>query len=486
MRFEHRYRDPVLVGLLACLAGCGGLSQSNPVQANASISITLERRLFFPGDTAQITATVRDSADQPVQGLTIAWSADDSTIVTVSESGLLTAHGPGSTVITASAEDQSESIGITVADSGTAPVVVEVGQDIQALVNEHADGTVFLIKAGVHRRQSIVPKSGMSFIGEPGAVLTGEDQTDYAFNANVPPYPRNVTIRGLIIEHYAPPVQYGAIRADVSMGAWTIEDCEIRYNATGGIRLGPRMRVLRNRIHHNGQIGVLGGGDDILIEGNEIYFNNPEAKYDMYWEAGGTKFTRTRDLVVRDNFVHHNHGPGLWTDIDNVRTLFEGNRVEDNAEAGIFHEISYAAVIRNNQTRRNGTHAVPADWITGSGILISSSSDVEVYGNIVEDNHNGITGIQRDRGAGAHGVYDLRNLYVHDNTVRMSSGVTGIATGGIAGLFDRDTYTSGNNRFAGNSYDLGENRTPFQWRGKRRTWEEWRGFGQDSSGKRIP
>lgn len=471
-----------MVPALALLVAWGCRSQTPAI---ASLSIAAERTLLAPGDTQQLVATPRDRDDQALPTLPITWSSDDSTIVTVSETGLLTVHGPGSTIVTASAEKQSESVAIMVVDPAAPQVPVAVGQDIQALVDQSEVGTVFLIKAGVHRRQSIVPKNGMSFIGEPGAVLTGEDTTEYAFNANSTSLPRNVTIRGLVIEHYAPPLQQGAIRADVAMGAWTIEDCEIRYNATGGIRIGPRARVLRNRVHHNGQIGILGGGDEILVEGNEIFFNNPDARYDMYWEAGGTKFTRTRGLVVRDNFVHHNHGPGLWTDIDNIRTLYERNRVEDNAEAGIFHEISYAAVIRNNETRRNGTHAVPADWITGSGILVSSSSDVEVYGNTVEDNRNGITGIQRRRGAGAYGTYSLRNLHVHDNVVRSKTGVSGIATGGLARLYDRATYRSRNNRFEGNSYDLGENERPFRWRGGRKTWGEWRRLGQDSSGKVV-
>ena len=57
---------------------------------------------------------------------------------------------------------------------------------------------------------------------------------------------------------------------------------------------------------------------------------------------------------MRDNHVHHNEGPGLWTDIDNIHTLYEGNLVEHNANVGIFHEISYDAVIRNNIVRDNG------------------------------------------------------------------------------------------------------------------------------------
>ena len=130
------------------------------------------------------------------------------------------------------------------------------------------------------------------------------------------------------------------------------------------------------------------------MQGNEIAFNNtagfgpgPQS------EAGATKFVFTNRLVVRDNFSHHNHGPGLWTDIDNNDCLYEGNRVEDNDWRGIFHEISYACVIRNNVVRNNG-HSFPAGTplfvLEGAGILVNSSADVEIYGNVVEGNRNGI------------------------------------------------------------------------------------------------
>ena len=47
------------------------------------------------------------------------------------------------------------------------------GEDIQARVNAAPFGTTFILKAGVHRLQSIVPRSGNTFVGEPGAVLSG-------------------------------------------------------------------------------------------------------------------------------------------------------------------------------------------------------------------------------------------------------------------------------------------------------------------------
>ena len=74
-----------------------------------------------------------------------------------------------------------------------------------------------------------------------------------------------------------------------------------------------------------------------------------------FWAAGGSKWVHTTNLIVRGNFSHHNDGPGLWTDINNIYSRYENNVVEDHRRGGIFHEISYDAVMRTNTLRRNGT-----------------------------------------------------------------------------------------------------------------------------------
>lgn len=435
-----------------------------------------------PGDSMRLLVTARDPSERRVDGQRFAWVSDHPAVLTVDGTGLVRAQAAGTAVVTVSTRDASYEVALSVARAD-APIVVRPGTDIQALVDRAAPGASFRLVPGVYRRQHIVPKDGMAFVGDAGAVLDGESVTDYAFRNDLDSLaPRNVLVRGLEIRHYVPELQYGAVRADAGMGGWVIDSCDIHDNATGGVRVGDHTRVLHSRVHHNGKMGVLGGGDDIHVEGNEIAYNNADARFDMYDEAGGTKFTRTRDLVVRDNFVHHNHGPGLWTDIDNVRTLYDRNRVEDNAEAGIFHEISYAATIRDNVVRRNGTHAVPEDWITGAGILLGVSRDVDVYGNTVEDNRHGITAFQQvDRGTGRFGAYVLANNRVHDNAIVMRRGVTGVATGGWRRLIDRVTYDPRGNRFWSNRYRLlGPGKEWFFWRGARRTAEEWRAFGQDS------
>ncbi len=452
------------------------MAPSDTLTRVTSISIGHASTILAVGDSVALTAVARDHLENALTGRQLQWRSDYPERVSVSATGMVSAVSPGTTSIVVSAGRVEQRIAVTVTGPGE-EIRVRPGDDLQTLVSRSPAGTTFRLMAGVYRRQSITPRDGMTFVGEPGTVLDGELITEFAFRADDG---SNVTLKRLTIRRYAPPLQDGAVHAERGDG-WVIDSCDIGENTTGGIRLGNRMHITRSRIHDNGQIGVLGSGDAVLVEDNEIARNNPRSQYDMYWEAGGTKFARTRDLVVRGNFVHHNLGPGLWTDIDNVRTLYENNRVEDNAEAGIFHEISYAAVIRNNVVRRNGAGAVPADGVTGAGILVSVSSDVEISGNTVEDNHNGIVGIQDDRGSGDFGRYVLQNMHVHDNAVVMRRGVTGIVSRGLRGLVDGATFGSRGNRFAGNRYAVDGIERPFIWKRALRSVSEWRSLTMDTA-----
>jgi parallel beta-helix repeat protein len=376
--------------------------------------------------------------------------------------------------------DGTEETWETTASSTLIPILP--GQSIQAKVNSYPAGTQFLIKAGTHYRQRVVPKTGNWFIGEAGAILDGKDATPYAFEPDtIGPFPNYVRIKGLIIQHYASPIQHGAIVAGGgkfgSTIGWVVENCEIRYNAHVGIKLGDKMKVLNNFIHHNHQIGISGSGDSVLVQGNEIAYNNYLKEFAFGFELGGAKFIKTRHLLVRGNRVHHNQGNGLWTDMNNIYTVYENNTVDDNSGAGIFHEVSFDAKVRNNTTRRNG---FARGWVTGAGILISASANVEVYGNEVLDNKQGIVGIQQERIVkGVSFSKNLKNLNVHNNTVRLSgTGVTGI----VEDTGDLGVFTSRNNRFQGNSYDLGSYTTPFRWMRKSLNKVEWKAYGQDTNG----
>jgi parallel beta-helix repeat protein len=339
---------------------------------------------------------------------------------------------------------------------------------------------------GLHRRQTVVPKSGDQFIGDPGAIMDGENVAVYAFNPGASPYPSDVVIRGLKITRYNPPFQSGAILAggnSLHEGGhnWVIENNEIVENATGGIRLADGMQVRGNNIHHNHAIGITGIGDNVLIENNEIAFNNYLKEFAWGNEAGGTKFVYTNGLIVRNNYVHDNWGPGLWTDISNRNSLYEGNTVLDNAGPGIFHEISFAAVIRNNTIKRNGFDF--AGWIWGGGIQVATSRDVEIYGNTLEDNKVGISVTQQNRGTDPlppFATWVTANINVHDNNITQR---VGWPAGAALDYGDHPAFYAGIS-FTNNDYFLlpSLQSTWSWWDAGGRSWADWRGFGHDLTG----
>jgi hypothetical protein len=285
---------------------------------------------------------------------------------------------------------------------------------------------------------------------------------------------RDVTIRGLIIEKYAQPAGEGAIDGK-NADNWVVDQNELRWNHAVGIRAGSGWKILNNKTHHNGDCGMGGSGRDILVEGNETYKNN-YAGYWPGWEAGGAKFVLTENLVVRNNYSHDNIGPGLWTDINNRNTLYEGNRTTNNTE-GIFHEISFKAVIRNNTVWNDGNNTF-GHHDGDAGILVAESRDVEVYGNTVTNCRAGIIGRQLNRGSDAQQYhspepYEIHNLYVHDNVITQD---TGIALGIVkpAPHVSDDVFSRWNNRFVNNTVKLGDSSAQaFQWNNNRYTQTEF-------------
>ena len=321
-------------------------------------------------------------------------------------------------------------------------------------------------------------RQGLLYLGfDPAGRRIEMAVLPFAFNGSA----SSVIIRGLVIEKYASRAQVGAVMGRAGVD-WVIEYNIVRFNHGVGIAGGPRARVRDNAVLWNGQLGVAADGDHGLFEGNEIAYNN-RCGYLVRWEGGGSKFAETSDLTVRYNYVHHNFGFGLWTDIDNVRTLYEHNAVLDNEESGIFHLISADAVIRNNYVARNGLRQ--DGWLWGSQILLANSWNVVVTGNFVEVDAaggNGIGMIQQDRGSGALGPRLTRGNSVVGNEI-VYAGEAGIS--GIAADFEEAALLAGNNRFDSNLYRARREARRWMWG----ELKDWRGFleaGQEGNGIVAP
>lgn len=307
-----------------------------------------------------------------------------------------------------------------------------------------------------------------------------------------------VTVENLVIEKFASPVMTGAIGgAGTGLGSpdkgtdWIVRNCEIRFNHGDGIRVNFGWQVLNNNIHHNGNLGIgggVGGGEAngagnadsrILIQGNEIAFNN-YAHVNPKFGAGGIKIVRTRGLILRGNNSHDNVGSGIHLDINNYDALYDGNTVADNTEQGIFHEISFSSVVRNNKLLRNGSiYPNGSYWLYAANLLSSTSQGVEAYCNTIEVSAQGGNGADmlvqhRNDAAPADGNYFHHNTVMFDG----NSGVTGAAR--ERGI---DNFFAPTNRFDYNAYYLPDlSRKAFAWNDKMNTFAEFQAAGQEAHG----
>ena len=303
----------------------------------------------------------------------------------------------------------------------------------------------------------------------------------FAFKSHAP----DVVIRNLTVEKYGGPAQDGAIHAREGAG-WTIENCEVRLNSGGGISVGAGSRVRNCDIHHNGQIGINGNGNDIIIEGNRIWSNNRYG-FDPRWEAGGVKVAESDGVTFRGNRVFDNNGPGLWCDIECRNVVYEDNLVVNNEYAGIFHEISFNAVIRKNVVRHNGRGR---GWFWDTGILVAASQSAEVTDNIVtvEPGACGIVLIDQGRRSEKGAIYKTRNNTIRDNEMTFE-GMP--CAGGASDTKPEDEnfaiIENGNNRFDANTYRLRgtSDRARFVWGHDVTDWNGFRSKGQEQSGRLV-
>jgi parallel beta-helix repeat protein len=337
-------------------------------------------------------------------------------------------------------------------------VKIAPGDSIQAKIDANGQNTTFCLSAGTYRpAKALNPKAGSTFTGESGVVLDGVTGTFNGWTNSS----RNVTIQDMTVQNFQVGVKTGT--------NWTLDNLNLYSNEQEGARLITQGKVLNSHVHHNGLGGIQGFGADILVEGNEVDHNQ------IYNYRCSSKFVHTTNLVVRNNHLHDNRCPVLWADINSYNPLFEGNTVENNNAPAIDCEISYRCTIRNNIVRNNT-----------KGILVSSTPDAEVYGNIVENNaefsiritqQGTDAGIRTDHPS-SYGPHVTRDNHVHDNQVTMPSGYTGVTKYGNVG--DAVFSAAANNDFEGNVYRAPTDTKFFKFSGGSLVWNQWQSKGHDN------
>ena len=315
--------------------------------------------------------------------------------------------------------------------------------------------------------------------GPPSHIVMGDAPDGHLVELSVVPSAidgsvSDVTVSGVHFEHYANPAGRGVVHMEPGASNWRVEDCTVRDSHGEGVVLRDRSTMDDCWLEGNGQQGLGGQGVGITVQDSVIVRNN-RAGFSPGWSAGGAKFALTSGLRVQRNLVLANDGPGLWTDIDCIDTIYADNWVENNSQAGIQHEISGPATITGNRVIGNGSGAT--GWAWGAGIQVVNSDGVTVRGNHLQANRQGIVGVDQDRGAGARGERQLKDLTVEGNWV-VDSGQTAV----VQDHGDADVYTRGQ-RFEGNRY---EGAVSWGWFDAEVSWPQWQAVGHDLTGSYVP
>ncbi|WP_328645866.1 right-handed parallel beta-helix repeat-containing protein [Amycolatopsis sp. NBC_00348] len=297
---------------------------------------------------------------------------------------------------------------------GAVSVEPGVDGDLSAKTAAHPPGTTFWLRPGTHTLGTdefgqVAPKDGDVYLGAPGAVVDGRGVNRAAFTQPA----RDVGIKGLTIRGFAALQDQGVVNHDSGDG-WLIENTTIEDNAGAALMAGAGQVVRHSCLRNNGQYGLNAyqAGDHItglVLEGNEITGNNTgdwETKVPGCGCSGGAKFWAVNGADVRGNWVHGNHGAGLWADTNNNDFLVEDNLFEANDAEALFYETSYNLVLRGNTFRGNSLvqgrkFASRGDNFPAATVYLSESggesrvpartSAIDISGNTFVDNWSGIT-----------------------------------------------------------------------------------------------
>lgn len=101
-----------VTGTRGVITGTGTLFVINPAVSTVTIVATIPS-VFFVGQTVQATASVKDVVNNTLTMYAVTWASSDTTVATVSSTGLITARKAGAATITASAGGKSGTLAIT-------------------------------------------------------------------------------------------------------------------------------------------------------------------------------------------------------------------------------------------------------------------------------------------------------------------------------------------------------------------------------------
>lgn len=300
-------------------------------------------------------------------------------------------------------------------------IVLSPGADLQAAVNNAPGGSIFYLKAGVYRLQSVVPKSGDSFVGEYGAILngskvlttfgrsgshwvaTGQTQEDkYRIGVCDPSAPRCAYPEDLFFDDK--PLLHVASLSAVGPGKWYFDyAADIIYFSDD-----PRGHKVETSVQPNA-FSWKNGESQVTIKNLiiEKYASpgNRGAIGDFYPSSG-------QGWIVDHVESRLNHGVGI---VANSYGQVTHSYIHHNGQFGMGASGSVGALIEGNELAYNNDHSwFSTSWGAGAA-KFALTTNLTVRGNYVHHND------------GSFGTdIENRNTVYEYNHLAWNTGGTGI------------------------------------------------------------
>lgn len=320
--------------------------------------------LFVPRSALGGAGLVLATAFAPALALALAWADTPGTIPAAAIGPL-----PGST-------------------PPAGAVFVPVGAVIQDVIDRHPPGTVYVLQAGLHRLQGIVPKHGDTILGEPGATLNGARLLSaFARRGDLfvaagqqphpgsrrhgecrPEFPRCDHPQDLYID--GRPLRAVATLADMRPGAWHLD------LATGQVSIAEDPAGRKVELSYL-PFAIGGAARNVMVR-NLVIENYAAGNQEGAINHRGAGV----GWLVANNEVRWNHGYGIKLGAGNRA---QANKIHHNGQLGIGGGTTSGLRVQGNEIAFNAWNGTNCEWECG-GAKWGKVRDLVVSGNWVHDN----------------------------------------------------------------------------------------------------
>ncbi|GAA5175699.1 hypothetical protein GCM10025771_08570 [Niveibacterium umoris] len=425
----HIRASASLLSLAFVLAACGGGSGDSTPQSQ-TISFTAPAAQSVGATPAALNASASS-------GLSVTITSQTTSVCTVS-GATLTLVSPGTCTLQATQAGNASwtaappvSVSFTVNPQGTVVTAAKMNDiDLNAILLAAKDGDTITLPPGKYSMMGPLQLSAKNNITIVGGGMGTDPAKDTILsfknaltqNGISATSLTNVTFKKFAIEDASGNALFvqstTGVVIDTVRTEWMTDPVNTSTMAYGLYPVkSDKVLVINSKVVGSRDAGVyVGQSTDIRVANNEVSYN-----------VAGVEIENSHGAIVENNNVHDNTGGIL------VFALPGPTRFLDTRDV----KVRNNTIINNNEPVAKNATGWVATVPPGTGVMVLSSQNVEVYGNaITNDNTTGVLLVT----AYAAGItfnastldqqgkpYDpyLRGTYVHDNAVSIFGGKPG-------------------------------------------------------------